>query len=137
MAFIRAHNVQPAYGWIQKGVRKEIPANTGRARINLSGSIDVITHNIVIQEDRTLNLKSAVGPSKKVQDFESESLAMGVDHSLMVKATPIVSDYGSEDCAFLPNPTADSRIIFLDQQKRGGEMAVDRTMVRAAPVLLR
>jgi transposase len=25
------HNVQPAYGWIQKGVRKEIPANTGRS----------------------------------------------------------------------------------------------------------
>src|ERR1700744_1513951 len=28
------HNVQPAYGWIQKGVRKELPANSGRSRIN-------------------------------------------------------------------------------------------------------
>ena len=25
------HNVQPAYGWIKKGVRKEIPANSGRS----------------------------------------------------------------------------------------------------------
>src|SRR5579863_1560328 len=38
------HNVQPAYGWIQKGVRKEIPANSGRSRINLSGALDVINH---------------------------------------------------------------------------------------------
>jgi transposase len=36
------HNVQPAFGWIRTGVRKEIPANTGRERINLSGMIDVI-----------------------------------------------------------------------------------------------
>src|SRR5215470_6020396 len=35
------HNVQPAYGWIKKGIRKEIAANTGRSRLNLSGSIDV------------------------------------------------------------------------------------------------
>lgn len=54
------HNVQPAYGWIKKGVRKEIPANTGRARLNLSGSIDVINHNILIQEDRTLNAEATI-----------------------------------------------------------------------------
>ena len=54
------HNVQPAYGWIKKGVRKEILANTGRARLNLSGAIDVLTHNIVIREDQTLNAESTI-----------------------------------------------------------------------------
>lgn len=54
------HNVQPAYGWIKKGVRKEIPANTGRARLNLSGAIDVTNHNILIQEDQTLNAESTI-----------------------------------------------------------------------------
>ena len=33
------HNVQPAYGWIKKGVRNELPANAGRSRLNLSGAI--------------------------------------------------------------------------------------------------
>ena len=42
------HNVQPAYGWIRRGVRKEIGTNTGRARINLSGIVDVISYNVVI-----------------------------------------------------------------------------------------
>lgn len=61
------HNVQPAYGWIKKGVRKEIPANAGRSRLNLSGSIDVITHNIVIQEDLTLNAESTIRFFQKIE----------------------------------------------------------------------
>jgi len=62
------HNVQPAYGWIKKGLRKEIPANTGRARLNLSGSIDVITHNMIVQEDETLNAESTVRFFRKLED---------------------------------------------------------------------
>lgn len=62
------HNVQPAYGWIKKGVRKEIPANTGRERLNLSGVIDVVSHNIVIQEDQTLNAESTIHFFKKIEE---------------------------------------------------------------------
>lgn len=62
------HNVQPAYGWIKKGVRKEIPANTGRERLNLSGVIDVVTHNIVIQEDQTLNAESTIRFFKRIEE---------------------------------------------------------------------
>jgi transposase len=62
------HNVQPAYGWIKKGVRKEIPANTGRKRLNLSGIIDVVTHNIVVQEDKTLNAQSTIRFFRKVEE---------------------------------------------------------------------
>lgn len=62
------HNVQPAYGWIKKGVRKEIPANTGRSRLNLSGIIDVVSHKIVIQEDKTLNAESTIGFFQKIEE---------------------------------------------------------------------
>jgi transposase len=62
------HNVQPAYGWIKKGIRKEIPANTGRSRLNLSGAIDVVSHNIVIQEDQTLNTASTIRFFKKIEE---------------------------------------------------------------------
>jgi transposase len=66
------HNVQPAYGWIKKGVRKEIPANTGRERLNISGIIDVVTHNIVIQEDQTLNAESTICFFQKVEETYPE-----------------------------------------------------------------
>jgi transposase len=62
------HNVQPAYGWIKKGVRKEIPANTGRARLNLSGAIDIVTHNVLVQEDQTLNAASTIRFFQKIEE---------------------------------------------------------------------
>jgi transposase len=62
------HNVQPAYGWIKKGERKEIRANTGRSRLNLSGIIDIITHKVVIQEDLTLNAESTIRFFQKIEE---------------------------------------------------------------------
>ena len=62
------HNVQPAYGWIKKGVRKEIPTNTGRSRINLSGAIDIISHNVLIHEDQTLNAESTIRFFQKIEE---------------------------------------------------------------------
>jgi len=61
------HNVQTACGWIKKGVRKEIPSNTGRSRLNLSGSIDMLSHNIVIHEDQTLNADSTIAFFEKIE----------------------------------------------------------------------
>lgn len=62
------HNVQPAYGWIKKGERKEIRANTARSRLNLSGIIDIITHKVVIQEDLTLNAESTIRFFQKIEE---------------------------------------------------------------------
>ena len=54
----------------------------------------------------SFNLKTAVQGDKVMQDLESESFAMGVDHSQKVKATPIANDYGSRDCVNLSPSTA-------------------------------
>lgn len=66
------HNVQLAYGWIQKGERKEIPANSGRSRINLSGVIDVIDHKVLVQEDKMLNAEATVGFFRKIEEAYPE-----------------------------------------------------------------
>lgn len=63
-----SHNVQLSYGWIKKGVRKEIPSNTGRSRINLSGSLDVISHKLLIQEDKMLNTESTLSFLNKIEE---------------------------------------------------------------------
>ena len=46
-----------------------------------------------------------------MQDFESESVAEGTDHSQMVKAVLEQSDCGSKGCVYLPDPIAVSRLI--------------------------
>jgi transposase len=72
------HNVQPAYGWIQKGVRKEIPANSGRARINLSGLIDVIDHKVLVQEDKMLNAEATISFFRKIEEAYPEKTRVHV-----------------------------------------------------------
>ena len=72
------HNVQPAYGWIQKGVRKEIPANSGRARINLSGIIDIIGHKVLVQEDKMLNADATIGFFRKIEEAYPEKTRIHV-----------------------------------------------------------
>lgn len=61
------HNVQPAYGWIKRGIRKEIPANSGRSRLNLSGAVDIISHKVIVQADQTLNANSTIAFLKKIE----------------------------------------------------------------------
>ena len=66
------HNVQPAFGWIKKGVRKEIPANAGRSRINISGCIDILSHEILVQEDKTLNAESIISFFQEIEKANPE-----------------------------------------------------------------
>jgi transposase len=61
------HNTKPAYGWIQRGKRKEIPTNSGRQRLNLSGAFDILTKKVLIQEDLSLNAKSTIAFLKSVE----------------------------------------------------------------------
>ena len=62
------HNVQPAYGWIKKGERKELPANTGRARINITGAIDITSHDVLVQEDEMLNADATIKFFQKIEE---------------------------------------------------------------------
>ena len=62
------HNTRPAYGWIKKGERKEIPTNTGRQRINISGAIDITSRRVIIREDITLNAKSTIEFLEKLEE---------------------------------------------------------------------
>lgn len=62
------HNAMPAYGWIIKGVIKEIPTNTARKRINLNGALDISDFDLVIREDPTLNAQSTIALFKQIED---------------------------------------------------------------------
>jgi transposase len=62
------HNTQPAYGWIKKGVRKEIASNSGRSRLNLSGAIDILSKKLIVREDETLNAASTIAFFEAIVD---------------------------------------------------------------------
>lgn len=62
------HNTQVTFGWIKKGIRKEICSNTGRKRLNLTGLIDVISQKLIAKEDQTLNASSTISFFKIVEE---------------------------------------------------------------------
>ena len=72
------HNAMPAYGWIQKGVIKEIPTNTARQRINLNGAIDMSDFDLVIREDPTLNAQSTIALFKQIEEQNPRAKAIYV-----------------------------------------------------------
>ena len=72
------HNVQLAYGWIRKGVEKQIPANTGRSRINLTGALDILSHEVVVQEDHTLNADATIRFFKRLEASQPDKAQIHV-----------------------------------------------------------
>ena len=63
------HNSKPSYGWIEKGIKKEIRSNTGRKRINLNGVIDIANRDVIIREDESINAQSTI---KLFQEIEAK-----------------------------------------------------------------
>jgi transposase len=60
------HNTQLSYGWIRKGVRKEIASNTGRQRLNISGAVDLLEGKLHFQEDVMLNAEATISFLEKI-----------------------------------------------------------------------
>ncbi len=79
-------------------------------------SLKVTSPNILVmpgdknKTEHALNLKTAVQDAKAMQDFDSESLLIGAEHSQKVQAAPIKSDCGSKDCVALASSTAVFRL---------------------------
>jgi transposase len=54
------HQTRMAYGWIEKGVRKELPTTSGQKRINLMGALDLENMSLITQEYQTIDAQSIV-----------------------------------------------------------------------------
>jgi transposase len=54
------HNSLPSYGWLPKGEETKLKSNTGRQRANISGALDAETHEVLVQEHKTLNAETTI-----------------------------------------------------------------------------
>jgi len=67
------HNARPAYGWIEKGVCKELKSNTGRQRMNINGVLDPDTLEVIFREDKTINAESTIRLFEEVEKENKEA----------------------------------------------------------------
>jgi transposase len=61
------HNTMPAYGWIKKGERHEIKANSGRQRLNICGAINIANWDFQYQFEPTVNAESMLRLFKSLE----------------------------------------------------------------------
>ena len=54
------HNSVAAYGWIKRGTDKSLESNTGRARININGAIDIDHQDVVVEFGESVNAQTTV-----------------------------------------------------------------------------
>jgi len=71
------YNSIPAYGWIRRGVDKELKSNHGRERVNINGAVDIDTKEIVTDFTDSVNSQSTI---RLFQKLEAKHLGANVIH---------------------------------------------------------
>ena len=62
------HNPVLGYGWIKRGVEREIPSNTGRDRLNINGAIELQRLEPVVRFDDTINAVSTIALFQQIEE---------------------------------------------------------------------
>lgn len=55
------------YGWIEKGTDVEFTAQTGRKRVNINGALNANTHEIIVDEQPTLNAQAFIALMQRLE----------------------------------------------------------------------
>lgn len=72
------HNVQPQYGWILKGLNKEIRTNSGRQRVNINGALCFHSLDIIYREDESINRDSTLNLLKQIRKAHEPSIPVKI-----------------------------------------------------------
>lgn len=88
------HNSVAAYGWIKKGTNKEIKSNTGRARININGAINIKNLKTSVHFGDSINAQSTVHLFKKIErtNVNADAIYVFADNAKYYKCK-FVTDY--------------------------------------------
>jgi transposase len=60
-------NSIPAFGWIRRGIEKELKSNSGRQRVNINGAVDIDSLETVTDFSDSVNSQSTIRLFKKLE----------------------------------------------------------------------
>jgi transposase len=110
------HNTKCAYGWIKKGLDKEIKTNTGRQRININGAMNAHRPDeILITESDSVNAQSTIDLFQKIElaNPKADTITIIIDNARYYHSK-LVSEYveGSKiKLCFLPSYSPNLNLI--------------------------
>ena len=77
-------NSIPAYGWIRRGVEKELKSNGGRKRVNINGAVNIESLRICVDFSKTINDRSTLRLCRKLETGHPDA---GEIHVVLDNAT--------------------------------------------------
>lgn len=85
------HNSTPAHGWIRKGREIELPANSGRDRLNIQGALNAETNEVVVERSVTVNAEAVIGLLSRLKATypDTERFVMISDNAAYYHARPV------------------------------------------------
>lgn len=90
------HNSRVSYGWIYKGDVKTIKANTGRARMNLNGALNIEDMDITVLEEETVNAQSVLRLFKKLEKKQKEGDIYVIMDNARYNRNKVVKKYAQD-----------------------------------------
>jgi transposase len=108
-------NSIPGYGWIRRGVEKELKSNNGRKRVNINGAVNIDTLETVTDFAKSINTQSTIRLFKKmeVKHPDAETIHIIVDNATYYKSK-VVKEYLKEskiEIHFLPGYSPNLNLI--------------------------
>jgi transposase len=87
-------NSIPAFGWIRRGVEKELKSNCGRKRVNINGAVDIDTLETVTDFSDSINSQSTIRLFAKLEAKhpDAEVIHVIVDNATYYKSR-LVKEY--------------------------------------------
>ena len=102
------HNIHKTKAWIQKGEEKQIKTNTGRARLNINGVLELETLQATTYFSKTINAQTTISFFDEIQERykEKQTITIIVDNARYYKNKDVIAYLARPDCRiklkFLP-----------------------------------
>jgi len=95
-----SHNVHATKAWIKRGRDKQVPTNTGRARLNINGALNLETTEVVSYFSDTINAQETIHLLDAIQLEYSDKRVIHLiaDNARYYKSVVIQEYLTREDC---------------------------------------
>lgn len=111
------HNTKCSYAWIKTGQQKQIKSNSGKKRLNILGTYNPFTQDIVFEEHDTINAEAVIQFFKKVEAkyLNKASIFIVADQAPYFKSQEVKAYLQASRIELIPLPTYSPNLNLIER----------------------
>lgn len=111
------HNTKCSYAWIKTGQQKQIKSNSGKKRLNILGTYNPFTQDIVFEEHDTINAEAVIQFFKKVEAkyLSKASIFIVADQAPYFKSQEVKTYLQNSRIELIPLPTYSPNLNLIER----------------------